>query len=267
MARVSTLGSQALLSGGWQDDCLALVLPGGADLPYCRELNGRGTHAIRRYVEGGGAYLGLCAGAYFASGFVSFERTTPALAVEGPRELAFFPGSACSGLSGDFDYQSERGARATPLVDRDGRRFLDYCNGGCAFLFTRHLDRAYSAAEQASYPGVSVLARYATSCEETTAAAESKQMLEPCLSPGQAAAVVCAVGQGVAVLCGTHPELAPGSLDGESDADAVYAAHVARLRKDLTACDGARWGFWVQLLSAARLESWLEASVCARPYA
>ena len=41
-------------------------MPGGRDQPYCRELGGAGAGAVRDWVERGGGYLGLCAGAYWA---------------------------------------------------------------------------------------------------------------------------------------------------------------------------------------------------------
>jgi hypothetical protein len=45
------------------------------------------------YVSAGGAYLGLCAGAYYACSRVEFEPGGP-LQVRGDRELGFFPGVA-----------------------------------------------------------------------------------------------------------------------------------------------------------------------------
>jgi glutamine amidotransferase-like uncharacterized protein len=45
------------------------------------------------FVQGGGSYLGLCAGAYYGCARVVFEPGTP-LEVVGDRELAFFPGIA-----------------------------------------------------------------------------------------------------------------------------------------------------------------------------
>ena len=45
--QVSQIGPEELLAGSWQDACLALVMPGGADLPYCRRLNGTGNGIIR----------------------------------------------------------------------------------------------------------------------------------------------------------------------------------------------------------------------------
>ena len=45
--QVTQIGPGELLAGGWQSSCLALVMPGGADLPYCRRLNGKGNQLIR----------------------------------------------------------------------------------------------------------------------------------------------------------------------------------------------------------------------------
>ena len=43
---VKTLGTADLLAGSWRRRCLMLVMPGGADLPYCRHLNGAGNDLI-----------------------------------------------------------------------------------------------------------------------------------------------------------------------------------------------------------------------------
>ncbi len=60
--QVTQIGPEELLHGGWQSSCLALVMPGGADLPYCRRLNGRGNQLIR-----GGALPTICISAQWAS--------------------------------------------------------------------------------------------------------------------------------------------------------------------------------------------------------
>ncbi|MEW5299670.1 MAG: hypothetical protein WDW36_002662 [Sanguina aurantia] len=115
-------------------------MPGGADLPYCRLLNGQGNNMITEYVKGGGSYLGLCAGAYYGCSSVEFEPGS-SMEVSGDRELAFFPGvavghseyeemplgfsgehkrlcSSCAALGTGFDYQSEAGAVAAPITFR-----------------------------------------------------------------------------------------------------------------------------------------------------
>lgn len=45
--QVRQLDTAALLEGAWRQGCLLLAMPGGADLPYCAHLNGRGNQLIR----------------------------------------------------------------------------------------------------------------------------------------------------------------------------------------------------------------------------
>ena len=51
-----------LCSEPWEDLTALLVFPGGRDLPYMAELSGGPNARIRRWVERGGRYLGICAG-------------------------------------------------------------------------------------------------------------------------------------------------------------------------------------------------------------
>src|SRR5262245_30328629 len=76
--------SEILASDQWHQETDLFAFPGGADLPYCRVLNGAGNASIRRYVEEGGALLGVCAGAYYVSQRIEFEPG----AIRGDRELA-----------------------------------------------------------------------------------------------------------------------------------------------------------------------------------
>jgi hypothetical protein len=57
----------------------------------CAPVATRITLTAADFVRGGGAYLGLCAGAYYATARVVFEPGTP-MEVVGDRALAFFPG-------------------------------------------------------------------------------------------------------------------------------------------------------------------------------
>ncbi|EIE27046.1 hypothetical protein COCSUDRAFT_55074 [Coccomyxa subellipsoidea C-169] len=86
-----------------------------SSLPYCHQLNGRGNSLIRGFVEAGGAYLGLCAGAYYACSYVEFALGTT-LEVKGPRELAFFSGTAAGPIYGGFRYETEDGAHAARVA-------------------------------------------------------------------------------------------------------------------------------------------------------
>lgn len=52
---------------------LAFFMPGGRATPYIEKLRVKGNQKIRSYVENGGIYFGICAGAYYASRKVFFE--------------------------------------------------------------------------------------------------------------------------------------------------------------------------------------------------
>lgn len=71
-------------------------MPGGADLPYCKKLNGEGNRRIRQFIEQGGAYLGICAGAYYGCAELNFVGRD--YSVNGNRELALFNGIAKGSL-------------------------------------------------------------------------------------------------------------------------------------------------------------------------
>lgn len=96
---VQTLDAPSLIQGEWFSNCDLLVMPGGADLPYVQKLSGPGNRLLQDFVRSGGAYLGLCAGAYYGTCFVLFDQGGPR-EVLGKRDLAFFPGKATGPLPG-----------------------------------------------------------------------------------------------------------------------------------------------------------------------
>jgi len=105
------------------------VMPGGRDRPYQASLGEEGARRIRQFVEQGGSYLGLCAGAYFASARVLFQPGTD-MEVDEQRPLAFFPGTAWGAVTGpEFKYSSEAGTAGVNL----GSDLIVYYNGGCSF--------------------------------------------------------------------------------------------------------------------------------------
>jgi glutamine amidotransferase-like uncharacterized protein len=89
--------AEIVASDEWHEETLLLAFPGGADLPYAERLDGAGNASIRRYVEHGGAFLGVCAGAYYACARVAFEPAAPD-AITGVRELALFQGTGRGSL-------------------------------------------------------------------------------------------------------------------------------------------------------------------------
>ncbi len=113
-----------------------LVVPGGAAGPYFKKLGPLGVKLIRRFVANGGSFLGICAGAYFASGIIDFRPARSASIVQ-IRNLRLFSGSAVGPAFGADQYAtlSLDGActvKVTPADASLGCPSL-YLNGGCRF--------------------------------------------------------------------------------------------------------------------------------------
>lgn len=167
-----------ILDGALDDGVTLFVMPGGADLYYCEKLNGEGNVAIRAYVEDGGRYLGICAGAYYACERVDWAAGTDQ-AIAGTRELAFAGGCA----RGPIDIFIEDGA-----VEKSWR-------GAARLIWDDGVDRlettaAYEAGPIFAEDAGTVLARY---------------LDLPARPP---AIVECKIGQGKALLCSPHIERA-----------------------------------------------------------
>lgn len=193
----------------WHETCSLLIMPGGRDRPYHADLKGEGCRRIRDFVEQGGTYLGICAGAYFGAKRVEFDQGFP-LEVSEERELMFFHGAAVGPAygKGTFDYHSQKGARAAKVKTSQGV-FHTYYNGGCTF------DGDFSSCR--------ILARYADLPDEPPAILE------------------CRVGKGKAILSGVHIETAAFSLDSSDP-------YLNPLIELLTLSEPMRNRFWEAVL-------------------
>ncbi|KAK8144414.1 biotin holocarboxylase synthetase [Beauveria asiatica] len=228
---VIPIGEAVILNEPWPSTCALLVIPGGGDLGYGRVLNGEGNRRIADFVRRGGAYLGLCAGAYYGARRCEFEVGNAPLEVIGPRELAFFPGTCRGGAFRGFEYASETGARAARLrlasdlvQDTLPAEMACYYNGGGVFV----------DAKEWKGKKVEVLAEY---CDELD------------VEGGKAAIVQCSVGDGRVILCGTHPEFAAENLHRQPDIPG-YDELIASLARD----DRTRAGFLGLLIARLGLE-------------
>ncbi|KAL4975845.1 biotin-protein ligase [Aspergillus desertorum] len=223
-----------LIKEPWTLTCALLVIPGGADLGYCRALNGAGNRRIDQFVRRGGAYLGFCAGGYYGTKRCEFEVGDKTMEVVGERELAFYPGICRGGAFKGFVYHSEAGARAAELtVSKEAlsagvvpTSFRSYYNGGGVFV-----DAPLFADK-----GVEVLASYA-------------ERLNVNPGSGAAAVVYCPVDNGAAILTGPHPEFAAINLDPKAGGP-KYAEVVEALAAD----DKARTDFLKACLSKLGLQ-------------
>ncbi|KAK7705603.1 biotin holocarboxylase synthetase [Diaporthe eres] len=203
---VIALTESALLKEPWPATGALLVIPGGADLNYCRVLNGPGNRIITDFVRRlGGAYLGFCAGGYYGCARCEFEVGHPDRAMEviGSRELKFFPGTCRGGAFKGFKYASESGARSVRVrVHKDAlagagespETFRSYYNGGGVFV---------DAAEMKD-EGVEVLASFEDDLDVDGGA-------------GKAAVVYRKIGNGGVILTGPHPEFAAVNLEPHPD--------------------------------------------------
>ncbi len=177
--KTACISSKDIIQTSWDLETSLLIIPGGRDIPFHEALKGEGNRRIKRYVEEGGSFLGICAGAYYGSGTVEFDLGME-LEVLGARELAFFPGIArgpAYGL-GSFRYDSEFGARASLISNCFNEEvWLSYYNGGCYFV------------EASSYSHVNIISRYLD------------------IQGHPAAIIEARIGKGKAILSGVHIEI------------------------------------------------------------
>ena len=92
--RVGHCDATDILNGRLDQKVTCFVMPGGADLYYSEKLNGAGNKKIHSYVEQGGTYLGICAGAYYACRRIEWAKNEGKNSICEDRELGFFAGTA-----------------------------------------------------------------------------------------------------------------------------------------------------------------------------
>lgn len=178
-----TINAKQVKDGLWAQDAMLFVMPGGADLFYIKKLNGQANQIIEQYVISGGAFLGICAGSYYASSYVEFDKNGP-LEVLGARELAFFKGKAIGPCFGPYDDKTQIGSRAVTLhtIFPRVRKTTVFYNGGGFF------------PHAAQYPNTKIIATY---------------------DNDQPAIVFIRHGQGKVLLSGAHFEFDPAQIDSQ----------------------------------------------------
>ncbi|MDO4183956.1 MAG: BPL-N domain-containing protein [Rhodospirillales bacterium] len=82
-----TDSSAIIKDNALDDNVLLLVMPGGAATPYIQKLKTLGSDKIRNYVQNGGNYLGVCAGAYYACTKVEFETDVKPMSITRTQDL------------------------------------------------------------------------------------------------------------------------------------------------------------------------------------
>ncbi|KAJ9083506.1 biotin holocarboxylase synthetase [Entomophthora muscae] len=161
---------------GWLHTTDMLIIPGGRATPYATDLKGRANTNIINYAKRGGVYIGLGAGAYYASQRTEFEKGNPNMEIIRDLPLGFYPGVCRGAVFPGFKYNSTEGAIAAD-IDAQGS-YSVYYHGGGAFI------------DPDQYANTQVLARYAKVKD----------------SSSNAAVVLAKVGKGYALLSGVHVE-------------------------------------------------------------
>ena len=174
------INADEVIQGNWKKTARLFIMPGGADIPYTRKLNGKGNQHIKDFVAHGGAYLGICAGSYYGANYVEFDKNGP-LEVLGPRELSFYNGKAVGPALAPYRYNSYEGARAATLTPGSIKfpKTTSYYNGGSYF------------PNADAQPNVQVLAYY---------------------SHDKPAIIYTPYGKGHVVLSGAHFEYNPRNM-------------------------------------------------------
>lgn len=180
---------EEVIKGAWATECALIAFGGGFDLGYIESLGSEGISKIRDFVKSGGAYLGLCAGAYFACSHIEFDKGGP-LEVTGPRDLSFYPGQCIGPAFPGYCYTTSKGVHAAPIKYKHIEVFHTYMNGGGYF-------KPYNNSSEKS--SIKILGHFTT-------------------LPGNPAAVVkCHIGQGTAVLSNVHLEFFADHLEQDDE--------------------------------------------------
>lgn len=135
-AKVKTLSSHDVKHQSWQKDTNLFVMPGGAAAPYAHKLGSFGNAILRSYVKEGGAYLGICAGAYYGCAGVEFDKGGPQEVITN-RDLALFKGRALGPVIAPYEPSSQETCQAvrvqTFFEGEDPLCFEAFYNGGGTF--------------------------------------------------------------------------------------------------------------------------------------
>ena len=176
---ISFCDAHDIIEGHLTDNVDLFIMPGGADLYFCEKLNGKGNKNIRTYVENGGTYLGICAGAYYGCARLEWD-IGGKFEIEGDRQLSFYSGTATGPI-----YELLEQNSVEKSWDNIARLSLE--NDTTATVI-------YRAGPYFSEPkdnNVEFLARYKN------------------IKNTPPAIIKCAIGSGHAVLCAPHIEYTP----------------------------------------------------------
>lgn len=194
---IHTISSQDIINNKLSEskDIGVLVMPGGADLPYCQKLDGQGNDIIRDFIGAGNLYIGICAGGYYGARDIQFSgqryenRRKKSYEINGPRELAFFSGTAIGSMAtlthGQLYDETVASKAMVTLNYANGEQDEVYYHGGAYFEADNKVNKGpdFNAVSNMDF---NVLATY---------------------DDGKNAVITGDFGQGKYLLSGVHFEL------------------------------------------------------------
>lgn len=177
--KIKTVDGEYIRTKSWEENTVLFIMGGGVCSEWDESLGSTGIVKIRMYVVNNGRFLGICAGAYFASAhsFFTLGGKSP---IEKERDLCFYSGSAIGPILDTSDHLSLDSLIAVQIdmaFENEIKTGNVYYQGGCRF----NINECTGSTK--------VLAKY--------------------VHPYTGAAIIsCIAGHGKAVLCGVHPEFA-----------------------------------------------------------
>lgn len=214
--RIERIQPEDVINGSWQTQAACFVMPGGRDSPYHESLNPAGITKIQEYVQIGGSYLGICAGAYFAAKQIEFALGS-SIEVNQERTLKFYEGTASGPVFADFEYHTQKGAHAAQIAFAETSAMI-YFNGGCTFL------------EAGKVCNLQIIGHYQLN--------DGKKL---------SAIVHIKQGRGYVILSGVHFEFDPETMDAND-------SHLSTVIPEIQRTNFERLNLAKQLLNLLNLE-------------
>lgn len=230
-AAVGWCTADDILAGRLDPAVKLFVMPGGEDRYYFEKLKGEGNRRIREFVERGGRYLGICAGAYYACERIEWAAGTAHEICEA-RELGFFPGTAVGPIGGAEALDTIGDPRPSIVevsFEKDGisHDMKAIYHGGPVFV----LGDGAKADHQA-------LTRWSGSWAGSFGSHEPTAVL------------MVRVGKGRAVLSALHPEIGARDLDLYAYEANATSGILGSIAHDLKTEEAGRMALWCHIHDA-----------------
>jgi biotin--protein ligase len=145
----------------WEKKTICLCMGGGKCGEWEKSLGESGMKKIHDYVVNGGTYIGLCAGAYFASAESLFKLNGQL--IEKKRPVALSPFRAEGPIFQTDDYLSVSAAKTVQVAFHIEGAMLEgyvYYQGGCSFIIDQEQSIAKAAAHLKTHDSEHVVAVY-----------------------------------------------------------------------------------------------------------